>query len=239
MMSPLVLAIAFVLYGTLAQRRKLVLVTICLFYSASMPVVARTIFGLIEGPAIRLDPQNLPKADAIVVLSGMLSGVRSPTGIVYEWSDPDRFFGGIELFKLGKSDNLVFTEGQSGWNDEVEPEGRILKRYAQAMGIPAGNIRLTRTVTNTEGEAAAVRQLLGGGGASILLVTSAFHMPRAVLLFEKQGLEVHPYPVDFQVELHGISPLDFLPSPGALSLTSLAIRESIGRLYYRAKLSTI
>ena len=55
----------------------------------------------------------------------------------------------------------------------------------------------TPPVVNTAEEAAAIRQLLPTG-ARVLLVTSAFHMRRAQRLFERQGLKVLPFPVDFQ-----------------------------------------
>jgi len=65
-----------------------------------------------------------------------------------------------------------------------------------------------------------------------LLVTSAFHMPRSKALFERQGLTVIEYPVDFQVGASSSDPMKYLPSAGALRATDLAIRKLIGRLYY-------
>ena len=71
----------------------------------------------------------------------------------------------------------------------------------------------------------------------ILLVTSAFHMPRAARLFESAGLDVSAFPVDF-VGTGGGTPgmLGFLPTAGALAQSQVALREFYGRLYYRMKL---
>ena len=201
-----------------------------------MPIVANGLFRLLEGRAYRLDPKMLPNADAIVVLSGMLSRVESANGNVYEWGDPDRFFGGIELFKLSKSDNLIFTAGSAPWYNKTEPEGVILKRVAVSMGVPDNNISVTEIVQNTEEEAIAVKKLITKPHASVLLVTSAFHMPRSSLLFEHHGLRVIPYPVDFRVEISDTTPMNFLPSATALSTTDMAVREQLGRGYYRLKL---
>jgi uncharacterized SAM-binding protein YcdF (DUF218 family) len=67
----------------------------------------------------------------------------------------------------------------------------------------------------------------------VLLVTSAFHMPRARRLFERAGMSVIPFPVDFKVSAaRVISVLDFLPAAGALTQTEIAMREWYGRLYY-------
>jgi len=70
----------------------------------------------------------------------------------------------------------------------------------------------------------------------VLLVTSAFHMPRARQLFEDAGLAVTTFPVDFaHSDAGGVGVLDFLPSAGALGETQTAMREMYGRLYYRVR----
>jgi len=93
------------------------------------------------------------------------------------------------------------------------------------------------TVVNSAEVADAVRQLLPGR-ACILLVTSAFHMRRAQHLFERQGLQVLPFLVDFQVRgrwagPHRRDPSQWLPSAQALDDSSRALRELLGRLLYR------
>jgi len=103
------------------------------------------------------------------------------------------------------------------------------------MGIPESAISVTGEVQNTEQEASAVKKLFKQDKPSILLVTSAFHMPRAKLLFERKGFAVHPYPVDFKVGIAQVTPMDFLPDADALWKTSVAIREKMGLMYYRIR----
>ncbi len=237
LLAPLVIVIGLTLYGTLKRRRWVIISAVTLLYLASMPIVARTLFRLIEGPAYRVDPSTLPKADAIIVLSGMLVGVQSPKGIVYEWSDPDRFFGGLELYKLARADKLIFTAGRTPWQDQTEPEGEILKKFAESMGIPQNAILVTDEVQNTEDEAKAVRRLLRMPNPSVLLVTSAFHVMRATQVFANEGLEVTPYPVDYKVESGSTTPMDFLPSASALASSDLVVREQLGRMYYKLKIA--
>ncbi len=233
--SPLAIAFVVIVYGAVTFRKKVVIATVAALYLLSTPVASKYLFSLVEGPAFRQDPATMPNADAIVVLSGMLVGVPSAKGIVYEWSDPDRFFAGIELFRLSKAPKLIFTGGKLPWNSQTETEGAILKGVAESMGIPSSNILLTDEVKNTEEEAKAVRKLLPGPNPSVLLVTSAFHIQRSVRLFESQNLNVTPYPVDFRVEITVTTPMDFLPDAGSLAMTSLALREQIGRTFYWLK----
>jgi len=66
-----------------------------------------------------------------------------------------------------------------------------------------------------------------------LLVTSAAHMPRSVAAFEKAGVEVFPVSTDVRViRASGLTVFDFLPHAGALSMTSDAMREWLGRKVY-------
>ena len=97
----------------------------------------------------------------------------------------------------------------------------------------------TPPVLNTADEALAIRRLLPGGQSRVLLVTSAFHMRRSQRLFERQGLQVLPFPVDFQA--HGLwagplwrDPSYWLPSARGLNDSARALRELLGRLVYRA-----
>jgi len=77
------------------------------------------------------------------------------------------------------------------------------------------------------------RQWAVGGKPRIILVTSAFHMRRARMLFERQGFEVEPFPVDFQTsDRPTTTVLSFLPSAQALAKSEMAMREGVGILYY-------
>jgi uncharacterized SAM-binding protein YcdF (DUF218 family) len=60
-------------------------------------------------------------------------------------------------------------------------------------------------------------------------------MPRAKIMFENQGIEVQPFPVDFKSEASDITIMDFLPSAYAMKNFEFAIRELIGRAYYQIK----
>jgi uncharacterized SAM-binding protein YcdF (DUF218 family) len=99
-----------------------------------------------------------------------------------EWGDPDRFFGGIALFRAGKAQKLIFTGGKMPWDKAKKTEGEVLKEYAVSNGIPSENILVTKDVENTAEEAVAVKELISPS-KRIILVTSAFHMYRAKRLF--------------------------------------------------------
>jgi len=233
--SPLGLLISLMLLALVLRRHwplywALVILLIC-----SFPLTSRSIWVGLESEYQYQPPTTVSQADAVLVLSGMLVGFESEDGYVTEWRDPDRFFVGLQLVKLGKADRLIFTRGQMPWSDSP-PEGELLKQKALEMGISPQQILLTSIVSNTAEEASAVKGLMAEYGLNkIILVTSSFHLPRAKLLFDRSGVETYPYPTDFKAASTDITWLHFIPSADAFRDTSIGIREYIGRLYYWLK----
>ena len=228
------------LVGLFKKRFAYIAVAVALLYVGSMPIVSEALFRQIESNEVKLTPQDVPQADAIVVLGGMLSWVPSKQGLVTEWGDPDRFFAGVDLMAAGRAPTLIFTGSKFPWDLGLEAEGHVLKRYAQRMNIPADKIWVTADVQNTEQEAIEVGKLLkapSGEGKKIILVTSAFHMKRAKMLFVKLGLDVVPYSVDFKSSQTALTPMSFLPHVNALGTTDAVIRESLGIVFYKLKLA--
>jgi uncharacterized SAM-binding protein YcdF (DUF218 family) len=142
------------------------------------------------------------------------------------------FSKGLDLYDLNKSNLIVFTGGNNPYNKTKISEGKVLEKFAIKYGVKKEDIVITKDVLNTSDEAKAVHDLIGQN-KTIILVTSAFHMKRAKSLFERQGINVIPYKVDYKtppsLEFNFI---DFLPSSSGLRKTEIAFREIIGRLYY-------
>jgi uncharacterized SAM-binding protein YcdF (DUF218 family) len=198
---------------------------------SSNPYVSNYLTKQLEYPYKPIPINLIKENDAVVVLSGMIHQVGDKNYSTYEFSDPDRFFAGIDLIKHKKSDKLIFTAGQLPWTENWKPEGYILKDKAISLGV-LSQILVTNNVKNTYEESIAVTKLVPSK-SSIVLVTSAFHMQRSKYLFEKQGFDVTPFPVDFKSSNSKFSFLEFMPSIGALNKTSIFIRENLGRLYYK------
>ena len=232
---PIMLVITVILIGLIKNKKKLIYIATGVLYIISTPIFSNNFFKLVEGSEYRKPISTIDSADAIVVLSGMLEINEVGDSTYVEWGDPDRFFGGLDLFKAGKAQKLVFTGGKMPWNKAVNTEGAVLKEYAISNSIPSEKIFVTKDVENTADEAVAVKELISPS-KRITLVTSAYHMNRAKRLFENQGFEVIPYKVDYKSERNqAITILDFLPSADNLKTTEAAVREIIGRLFYLLK----
>ena len=231
-LSPLGFLIFFLIMSLFFRQRLMVLISLLILLISSNAYVGNYLFSTLEGPYKPLSMKSINESDAVVVLSGMINQVGKKENIKYEWLDPDRFFAGVRLIKNNKSKLLIFTAGQLPWTKEWRPEGDILKDKAIEFGIDKNKILVSAKVKNTYEESLKILQLIPRG-SSIILVTSAFHMKRSKFLFEKQGFKVNPFPVDFKMSNNNSTILDIIPSLGAMSKTSLFIRENIGRLYYK------
>ncbi len=235
LLLPIMLVIIVILIGLIKNKKKLIYIAIGVLYILSTPIFSNNFFKLVEGSENRKPISAIDSADAIVVLSGMLEINEVGDSTYVEWGDPDRFFGGIALFKAGKAQKLVFTGGKMPWDKARKTEGDVLKEYAISNGIPFEKISVTKDVENTADEAVAVKELIGTS-KRIILVTSAYHMYRAKRLFEKQGFEVIACKVDYKTAgKSSITVIDFLPSAGNLGMTETGIRELLGRFFYLIK----
>lgn len=229
---PIMLLIYLLIYGVWKKKRWPIYTVMVCLYVFSTPIFAENFFKIVEGTEPRQSPDNLSKAEAIVVLSGMVHQVKSTKGIYPEWTDPDRFFAGVQLYKAGKASKIFFTRSKLPWDNTSLTEGDILKRFALENGVPDSAIVLTGNVANTADEAKAVVKLLGKW-KHIILVTSAYHMPRSKKIFETQDFIVQPFKVDYKVDqLNGISVKDFLPDADSFRLLNTGYRELIGRVIY-------
>ena len=224
------------------KKTKYVYSSIIFLIVFSNGVFSNALWRLLEYPWKRLDYSLVDSSDGIVVLSG--GGIKLPpiNKKIIEWNDPDRFFAGIDLYKANKSNRLIFTGGINPLISGLPPEGDIYIKEAISRGIPKKDLFTTYPVSNTLQEAKAIKKLLNdempATQKKVILVTSAFHMNRAKRVFEREGISVLPYPVDFRSNKSFSTtlrnPLMWIPNSSSLNTSTNAIREIIGRIIYRS-----
>ena len=235
---PLGFSLFFLLLNFKKPTKSKIIIVILFLWTFSIGFIADLLWKLVEYPWQRIDEKSAPTADAIVVLSS--NGLNQAPGKanIIEWRDPDRFFAGVNLFQKGKAPRLLFTGGVIPYKKVSKDEGNLYKEHAISLGIPSEAITITTRVVNTAQEAIEIRRILkkNNSPSKILLVTSAFHMQRAKKQFERQGLLVHPFPVDFKTSKSSPwqSPYQWIPNSDSLNRSSNAIREILGRAIYKS-----
>tara|TARA_B100001113_G_C20985682_1_gene568137 strand:+ start:152 stop:889 length:738 start_codon:yes stop_codon:yes gene_type:complete len=229
--SPLGLIIFLLIVGILKKKILSVLMALTLLIVFSLPIVSTYLIKLLEQDYKPIAPRDIPVADTVVVLSGMLRAIEGNDGFKYEFTDSvDRIIAGMQILNLNKAKKIILTQGKLPWSVGIS-EGKHLADFIQSQGIEIDKIRLTQIVQNTHDEAIAVSNMLPKN-SEIILVTSAFHMPRAKKVFQNQSLNVIPYAVDFRQSAKKMDVLDFLPRAKAFNESSLFFKELIGRAYY-------
>ena len=232
--SPLMLVIGLIILGIIFNIRKFTLIGIIILIFSSLPIISNKFIAYLEKDYKPIEISEIENVDAIVVLSGMIKVVGDEENLKYEFTDSiDRFFTGLDLFNNDNAPILILTRGKMPWSVGIA-EGEYLKVLAIKYGVPEENIILTDEVQNTDQEAKSIKEILTEN-SKIILVTSAFHMPRAEKVFKAANINVIPFPVDFQSSKLKTTIMDFIPSAVSLFDTSHFLREMIGRLYYYLK----
>jgi len=233
--SPMFLVMVLITWGIIFRSRIAGILAVSILIICSLPLFSNKLISYLENEYILSDASSAETADAIVILSGMVKTINGKNGFSYEWGEAsDRIFAGIELIKKNKAPIIILTGGKLPWS-VGKPEGEYLRDVAIKYGVPNKNILLTENVENTDQEAKAVAELLNKASPKIILVTSAFHMPRAQKVFEAAGINIEPFAVDFLSVADKHTMMNFIPSAKAFDQTSFFIRELIGRLYYNLK----
>lgn len=238
--SPLTWALLCALAGPLIARRYPAsparwspVLGALLLYLFSIEPVSNAIIRSLERtpPEMRLREAGLVY-DAAVVLGGMTddraalaSGIPSYNGA------SERMHAAFEIVREKQAKHVIFSGGTM--YPESPSEARLLLQQLERWGVDTSAVVLEETSRNTRENAALSAPLLRERGAKrVLLVTSAFHMKRAVACFEAAGIAVDAYPVDFRGYDPARSGGTWLPRSGALFDSTWALHEHLGRLVY-------
>jgi len=211
-----------------------------LFFSSN-PVVSDKFLLTLERQY--LPPNPMPTADAIVVLGGATRPSTPPRPWVDVLEAGDRILYGARLYNQGRAPKLLLSGGRVHWRGGSDgSEAEDMKEIAIAMNVPAADILLENTSLNTRQNAVNVKKVMEAQSIdSVLLVTSAVHMPRAAAIFRKLEINIIPAPTDYLVPeqaqastLEGRM-LSLLPTAGALDHFTNALKEYVGFVFYRLR----
>lgn len=182
----------------------------------------------------------LQPAEAIVVLGGGLEPALPPRRWVELREPGTRILYAAKLYREGKAPLVIVSGGVA--RRGVAPEAANMAEILKFAGVPESAIVRETNSLNTYENAVYVREILVSRGIHrILLVTSAIHMPRALLVFEHQGIEVLPAPADFIATAQDIEEsndsleaiaINLVPDAVSMEWSSRAIKEYLGLAVY-------
>ena len=165
--------------------------------------------------------ETFPEADAIVLLGGSMAVETNLSQYAEMWTSADRVWQAARLYKAGKARRIIAT-GNYAQDSTLE----LLIDF----GVAKDDVSFMDAL-NTEEEAKGIAKK---GCRKILLVTSAWHMKRAILMFEKYapGIEGVCAPADFENSMTARRGISLIPDFNVFALNSVAFHEWVGIIGY-------
>ncbi|MFC4313370.1 YdcF family protein [Steroidobacter flavus] len=230
--GPLVMALLLLLLAAMLRafgRRRAslwcVIVAGAVAYLGSAPFVGNALLGALEQQYESLPSEQLPQVGYIVVLG---SGYSPRDGVPITGAlDPDgltRIVEGIRLSKTLPSARLIVSGGAP---EGVARSARGYAILARDLGVPETSLQVLDTPLDTAQEAQAIAGMLKT--EKFVLVTSAYHMPRAMRLMRDVGAQAIPAPTGQRAASNdGFGWVSLIPSAAGLRKTEQALHEYLG-----------
>lgn len=198
----------------------------------SLPITSLQAGRYLEQRHPHKEPSQYPRVDAIVVLGGHVQGNRSNWFEAYDKQNViSRESMAAALYFADRAPLILLSGGALEGN--VSDTANMARSLRQ-LGIPAGAIvQETRSQNTLENAELTDRTLQRLKKQTILLVTSALHMPRAVAAFENTGVAVLPAPLPAQIRWPRTTNRSaWLPDLHTLMASSSIIKEYAGLVFY-------
>jgi uncharacterized SAM-binding protein YcdF (DUF218 family) len=147
----------------------------------------------------------------------------------------DRFIQVLKLYKVGEIQHILISGGNGKSEQKTFREAAWVKNELLTMGVPDSAILIEDRSNNTADNAINSKAILDSNHlqAPYLLITSAYHMPRAQVLFKKSGIITEPFACNYaggNTKFHFSS---LIPQFGILTGWDGYLKEAAGYLWYR------
>jgi uncharacterized SAM-binding protein YcdF (DUF218 family) len=170
--------------------------------------------------------------DGVILLGGSIGATEVNGAIEEDLNEAvDRVRYAASLARQNPDAPVLISGGQTFPREGARSEAEAMAQLLHELGVPRERLQL-ETASRTTSENA--RELSGDDALSQrrwALVTSAFHMPRAVGVFRREGIDVVAAPTDWRVDLG--APLMTWSVSGRLTNLDLAAKEYVGLIAYR------
>lgn len=170
-----------------------------------------------------------------ILLTGVTSTDKQPDDRVYFLRGADRVIHTVDLYKRGIIQSVLVAGGSGRLITNGRKEADDIVKALELMGVPKQHILVENESRNTAESARNVKAMLAEQDtASVLLITSAFHMRRSEGCFTKAGIPVDVFSTDFFTHPRYFTPdVLFVPKIEALNIWQKLIKEWIGVIAYR------
>jgi uncharacterized SAM-binding protein YcdF (DUF218 family) len=241
-LSPFVWVFILVILTALAKtenkRKKLAGIALAILLFFSNPWLINNLQYPFHAPPMPMAASE--RYDVGIVLGGMTSYDRVNKQGHFNMSS-DRFIQTALMYKKGHIKKIIASGGQNGmFSEDNFMEADFIAKNLIDLGIPAEDIWIENQSKNTIENALFSKKIIdsnGGLKTKAVLITSAFHIPRATLSFEQAGIAVRPYPCAFSIlpSATSFNAASMIPASWAMESWGSFFRELIGMTYLKLK----
>lgn len=213
---------------------RILIAAVALYTIAGLSPLANALMMSLEYHYPKADIRNVEDIDGIIVLGGVVDAlVAGSDGEIPLNEAAERLTESAALAYRFPNARIVVSGGDGALIYQSSDEASIAKRFYTRIGINPGRIEIETGSQNTWQNAVFTKKLINPQpGERWLLVTSAFHMRRAMGCFRAAEFDVIPWPVDFRTR-GSEDLLRFSPRPStAWRRIDLASKEWIGLIAY-------
>jgi uncharacterized SAM-binding protein YcdF (DUF218 family) len=199
----------------------------------SAVLLSPLLFAMSSAAGIGLLLARKRRAAVVVLGGGAVDGVPDESGAA--GLSPTSLKRVVRGYVLSRQTGapLILSGGRTWGTERAEPEAEVGARTLASMGMPgAGVIKEGSSRTTWENARAVAKIVAERGATRVVLVTSAWHMPRAMLAFRKAGVECVPAATDYTFGDRPLDARDFLPSFETAGSCFRALREYVGIVQY-------
>jgi len=152
-------------------------------------------------------------------------------------SSADRFIQGLELLTTGKASHILISGGNGSLHPDKFEESDWVKTQLQALKVPDSLILIENRSRNTIENAAFTKPILDKNHLQppYILVTSAFHMRRALGIFKKTKIDVVPFPCNYITMNENFNLNQFIPDSEIIGNWNYYTKEMVGTLVNQFK----
>jgi uncharacterized SAM-binding protein YcdF (DUF218 family) len=212
------------------QLYSLLLLLLCLL---SNPFLINELFLYWEIPPTPFS--QLQNHDVGIVLTGFSQEGKQPTDRVYLNQAADRVVHTIKLYKEKKIKYILICGAEHNLQAGIDEPYQSARDIFLSAAIPDSVIFAEPHSRNTRENAVLGKQFLDSKfpNQSYLLITSAFHIRRARACFEKVGLPLDTFSVDFVARNRTFAPVHFIPREDSLGHWGRFVHEIVGYVVYK------
>lgn len=191
--------------------------------------VSNRLIGSLETPYSNVEPFQNDKLEVLIVLGGGTD--TAPNGVAQLGPTGDRLILAARLYHAGKVKRIIVSGVrpvplQAHQRHYFEESSVILK----GLNVPAEHIVELPAGSDTSGELRALEEWIGDQSLGpIGVLTSAWHMKRAILLAKRLEINVRPIPANFLSQPDRFDVAQIIPTAWSLQASKLAIKEWLGR----------